>query len=60
MVPQHVVDGVCVCVCVFSDVRMEYPEHSDPDGEEEKARAPKGGVSTSDRSVLMEDSVCQR
>ena len=49
-----------VCVCVFSDVRMEYPEHSDPDGEEEKARAPKGGVSTSDRSVLMEDSVCQR
>ena len=51
---------MCVCVCVFSDVRMEYPEHSDPDGEEEKARAPKGGVSTSDRSVLMEDSVCQR
>src|SRR4029434_8228542 len=71
MVPQHVVDGVCVCVCVvcvcvgvcvcvFSDGRMEYPEHSDPDGEEEKVQAPKGGVSTSDRSVLMEDSVCQR
>ena len=51
---------VGVCVCVFSDVRMEYPELSDPDGEEEKARALKGGVSTSDRSVLMEDSVCQR
>ncbi|XP_042564718.1 protein NLRC3-like [Clupea harengus] len=32
---------------------MEYPEHSDPDGEEEKARAPKRGVSTSD-SVMQQ------